>query len=259
MAIHPKQLAAVILDMDGTMVDTESIYHVAWHNAVADLGYTLDASALKATTGRTISDGYTIIQTALGADFPMQRFQERWWDYWRAHVEQQGIARKAGLDQLLNLLDTHNIPKAVATSSTRAEALYTLDRAGIADRFSIIVTGDQIQHGKPAPDIFLLAAERLEVDAKDCLAIEDSDAGVRSAAAAGMVTFMVPDLIQPSLDVAELAFRVVDTLHEVHDWVVEEWLEQRNAKDEEPEAAPLIDRLTSEWTELSDYSLRSAN
>jgi len=245
MAIHPKQLAAVILDMDGTMVDTESIYHIAWRDLAADLGYTLEESTLKATTGRRISDGYAIIQAALGPDFPMQRFQEQWWDYWRARVEQQGIARKAGLDQLLNVLDAHAIPKAVATSSARAEALYTLDRVGIADRFPIIITGDQIQQGKPAPDIFLLAAERLKVDAKDCLAIEDSEAGVRAAAAAGMVTFMVPDLLQPSLDVAELAFRVVSTLHDVHDWVVEEWLPHRNSEEEQAETTPLLDRLTT--------------
>ncbi|MCB0108718.1 MAG: HAD family phosphatase [Caldilineaceae bacterium] len=253
MTVNPKELTAVIFDMDGTMVDTESIYHIAWQELATDLGYTLDQTMLKATTGRRISDCYAIIQAALGADFPMQHFQEQWWNYWTRHVQRHGIARKAGLDQLLNLLDAHAIPKAVATSSERTEALYTLDRAGIADRFSILVTGDQIQHGKPAPDIFLLAAERLGVDAQHCLALEDSEAGVQAATAAGMTTFMVPDRIQPSLDIAERAFRVVDTLHEVHDWIVEEWLAVVVEKEEGAATTSRIERLRTEWTETSGH------
>jgi HAD superfamily hydrolase (TIGR01509 family) len=223
MAVNPKQLTAVIFDMDGTMVDTESIYHASWRKLAADLGFTLDDATLKKTTGRRMAECYTIIEEALGPTFPLKTFQQRWWDYWVDHADTFGIARKPGLEQLLSLLDAHNIPKAVATSSARAEAIYTLDRAGITDRFSFIVTGDQVKHGKPAPDIFLLTAERLGVDAKYCLALEDSEAGVLAATAAGMVTFMIPDLVPPSPDVADRAFRVVETLHKVHDWAREEW------------------------------------
>jgi HAD superfamily hydrolase (TIGR01509 family) len=192
-------------------------------------------------------DCYAIIHAALGADFPMDLFKASWWDEWVAHAESYGIARKPGLDQLLNLLEAHNIPKAIATSSARAEAIYTLDRAGIADRFSILVTGDQIKHGKPAPDIFLLAAERLGIDAKYCLALEDSEAGVMAAAAAGMATFMVPDLVQPSPDVADRAFRVVDSLQVVHDWIVEEWLHNTDILPAAP--AQPIAQSTGDWTE----------
>ncbi len=247
MSVNPKELTAVVFDMDGTMVDTESIYHTAWRNVATNLGYTLDNATLKQTTGKRMADCYAIIHAALGASFPMDLFQERWWDEWFAHAETYGIARKPGLDQLLNLLDAHNIPKAVATSSAREEAIYTLNRAGIADRFSIVVTGDQIKYGKPAPDIFLLAAERLGLDAKYCLALEDSEAGVSAATAAGMVTFMIPDLVQPSPDVADRAFRIVDSLQVVHDWIVEEWL--RPAKEAPPVEDLLLERPAGDWTE----------
>jgi len=232
MSIKSTELTAVVFDMDGTMVDTESIYHMAWRNVATNLGYALDDDTLKNTIGKRMTECYAIIHAAMGTSFPMDLFKERWWDEWLAIAETQGIARKPGLDQLLNLLDAYNIPKAVATSTTRAEAIYTLDRAGLADRFSIVVTGDQIKHGKPAPDIFLLAAERLGVDATNCVALEDSEAGVYAASSAGMVTFMVPDLLQPNPDVAGRAFRVVDSLQVVHDWILEEWLRPARAREE---------------------------
>ena len=202
MSLSAHTLAAVILDMDGTMVDTETVYHAAWRNTAEQLGFTLGDDLLHETTGKRTADCYAVIQSKLGQTFPMDEFKANWWKRWQMLVETEGVRQKAGLDRLLSLLEAHNIPRAVATSSARAEALYTLERAGIADRFSIIVTGDQIANGKPAPDIFLLAAERLGVDARACLAVEDSEAGVYAASNAGMMTFMVPDLVHPNPDVA---------------------------------------------------------
>ncbi|MEZ4681193.1 MAG: HAD family phosphatase [Caldilineaceae bacterium] len=216
-------MEAVVFDMDGTMVDTEALYHLAWRNAAKNLGYTLNTEILYATTGKRMDDCYAIIQDRMGDEFPMSAFKAGWWAYWQEHAETRGIARKPGLDQLLNWLDAQGIPKAVATSSARAEAIYTLERAGILDRFSIIVTGDQIVNGKPAPDIFLLAAERLGVAAHSCVAVEDSEAGVYAASSAGMTTFMVPDLIYPGPDVTTRAFRVVKSLHDVHAWIENQW------------------------------------
>ncbi|MCB0080968.1 MAG: HAD family phosphatase, partial [Caldilineaceae bacterium] len=122
---------------------------------------------------------------------------------------------------LLDLLDTQQIPKAVATSSARAEARYTLANAGLLERFSIVVTGDQVERGKPAPDIFLLTAAQLGVPPSSCLVLEDSEAGVYAATAAGMCTFMVPDLIPPQPETAKRAFQVVESLADVHAWILQ--------------------------------------
>ena len=215
---------AVIFDMDGTMVDTESIYHRAWQDTAEALGYAIGEEILHETVGKRTEDCHAIIHAALGPTFPNTHFETTWWSRWEQLAEQQGIARKPGLDALLDLLDAHQIPKAVATSSASAEARYTLERAGLADRFSIVVTGDQVTHGKPAPDIFLLTAERLGIGAAHCLALEDSTAGVHAAAAAGMRTFMVPDLLAPHPDTAARAYRVVNSLSDVHNWILTEWL-----------------------------------
>jgi beta-phosphoglucomutase-like phosphatase (HAD superfamily) len=89
-----------------------------------------------------------------------------------------------------------------------------LRSAGVRDRFGVVVTGDQVARGKPAPDIYLEAARRLGVGSADCLALEDSDNGVRAACGAGMTTVMVPDLKPASPESRARAFRVVANLHE---------------------------------------------
>lgn len=213
-------LRAVIFDMDGTMVDTESLYHAAWQRTAQALGYTIGQEVLRETIGRRMEECLALLHQALGTDFPMARFEAAWWDVWVRMAQQEGITRKPGLDQLLHLLDHSQIPKAVATSSAQAEARYTLECAGLADRFSLVVTGDQVERGKPAPDIFLLTAERLGVHPTACLVVEDSEAGVHAATAAGMCTFMVPDLLPPQPETAGRAFRVVESLADVHAWVL---------------------------------------
>jgi HAD superfamily hydrolase (TIGR01509 family) len=214
---HQRQFDAVIFDMDGLMLDTERIYHLTWRNAAQALGHRLDDDTLHATNGRTFPDCYRMLHQRLGDSFPLAEFQALWPVHWHRYVAEQGIPQKPGLAGLLALLETHHIAKAVATSTTYNEAIFTLRAGGIADHFSIVVSGDQIQNGKPAPDIYLEAARRLGVEPRRCMANEDSEAGVLSGAAAGMFTIMVPDTKQPSAEVAAHAGRIYATLHDVCD------------------------------------------
>ncbi len=218
------QLVAVVFDMDGLMVDTESIYQHAFRQAAASLGYSLSEATLIATTGRPLKDGYALVQADLGPTFPMRAFLERWPKLWNAHISAHGVPQKPGLIELLDLLDAHNIPKAVATSTEYEEAIFTLEKAGIANRFHLITSGDQVVNGKPAPDIFLRAAERLGVPPQQCLALEDSEAGVLAATSAGMVTIMVPEIAHPAPAVLQRAYRVYKSLHEVNQLIREKWL-----------------------------------
>ncbi len=217
-------LTAVVFDMDGLMVDTESIYQLAFRQAAASLGYTLQDETLIDTTGRPLRDGYAIVQAALGPTFPMPAFLEIWPRLWHEHITAHGVPQKPGLIALLDLLDTHHIPKVVATSTEYDEAIFTLEKAGIADRFQQITSGDQVIHGKPAPDIFLRAAERLGVPPQQCLALEDSEAGVLAATAAGMVTIMVPEIAHPAPEVLARAYHVYPSLHEVNQLIREQWI-----------------------------------
>lgn len=223
MTLATQPFQAVIFDMDGLMLDTERIYHRTWQRAGHELGYSISDAFMLSTIGRTFPDCYRLLVETYGPDFPLAAFQARWPARWHEDVARNGVPQKPGLIALLDWLDAQAIPKAVATSTTRDEAHFTLRAGGIADRFAVVVTGDEVAHGKPAPDIYLLAAARLGVTPTRCVALEDSDAGVLSAAAAGMVAMMVPDTKQPSPEAATQATHVVTTLHEVTRLLAARW------------------------------------
>ena len=103
---------------------------------------------------------------------------------------------------------------AVATSTESDDAAFTLRSAGLDARFRVIVTGDQVAHGKPAPDIYLEAARRLQMAPAQCVALEDSEAGIVAARRAGMVPLLIPDGVPPSPAAANAAFRVLPSLTE---------------------------------------------
>ena len=196
------------------MLDTEPIYRLAWMRAASDFGYEIDDGLYQRLIGRSNRDAERIVRDIFGEEFPTAEFRERWLERWHEQVERDGIARKPGLDSTLELLEAHGVPKVVATSTVESEALFTLGLAGLERRFDGIVTGDRVERGKPAPDIFLASAALLEVAPERCLAFEDSDAGVRAASTAGMWTVMVPDMQAPSREALEDADRVLDSLEE---------------------------------------------
>lgn len=206
--------SAVVFDTDGLMLDTEPIYRLASQRAAADLGYQIDDAIYATLLGLNYEDTETMLVRSFGTDFPLSRFGIRCAEHWRTHVEEHGIPRKPGLTELLELLDDLGTPKAVATCSSREDAWFSLRVAGLEDRFGCIITSDQVERGKPAPDIFLAAAAGLDLLPTQCLAFEDSDAGVIAACAAGMLTIMVPDLKRPSAHAASLAHSILPSLHE---------------------------------------------
>ena len=205
-------IAAVVLDMDGLMLDTEAIYKRAWQNAAIQCGYTLDDSFYFTLIGRPNTACEAALLERYGGDFPIIEFRARWSDLWRTDVENSGITTKPGLGELLSFLGERRIPTAVATSSDQDYATFSLRAAGLEGRFNHIVTGDQVVNGKPAPDIYVESARRLGVAPERCVAVEDSDAGVLAANAAGMITIMVPDLRPPSAEARSAAFCVMASL-----------------------------------------------
>ena len=208
---------AVIFDMDGLMLDTERTYRDVFNRAAADCRIDFPPSLHEVLLGRNTADTHKILRERWKDDAMFDRFIDRS----RHHHEicfADAPPLKKGLIELLDMLESRQIPKAVATSTRRDYAIPRLEQCRLASRFVTITTGDQVNQGKPAPDIYLLAASTIGMSPRQCIALEDSEAGVTAAHAAGIPVCMVPDLKQPSDDVRRRAHRVYESLIEVrHD------------------------------------------
>jgi HAD superfamily hydrolase (TIGR01509 family) len=202
---------AVIFDMDGLLLDSEPLYRVTWKAAASSLGFPIDDVLYERFVGRGNVESENILREHFGETFPLDEFHTRWSrDF---HGRTATIATKPGAMELLAAIENRGIPKALATSSPRVLALRCL--GDLASRFDALAFGDEVSHSKPSPDLFLLASHRLGIDPADCLVLEDSEAGVFAARAAGMEVILVPDLVAPSEEIASMATRICKTLHEV--------------------------------------------
>ncbi len=206
---------AVIFDMDGLLVDTESLAMEALVAAAAEAGLDLPAGFFHLMIGLPADQCCTLMLDRLGADFPTEPF------FAAAEVRKLELVRngrltlKPGAAELLSLLERRGTPKAVATSSGRAKARHHLEAVGIAQRFDAVVTRDDVARGKPYPDLYLAAAGALGTAPPRCLALEDSYNGVRAARAAGVPVVMVPDLLPPTDEMRELCAAIVADLRGV--------------------------------------------
>ncbi|MEZ4862110.1 MAG: HAD family phosphatase [Caldilineaceae bacterium] len=210
---HP--IVAIIFDMDGLMLDTERMAQRAWQRAGAEFGYDFSEEIYLHAVGRTAPATEALFRQSFGPGFPFEQIYARKQEYLYGAIDREGIPTKPGLLELLEWLDQRQIAKAVATSTARPLAMRKLTAAKLLDRFSAIVCGNEVPNGKPAPDIFLAAAQLLDVAPDACIVLEDSTAGIKAAHAAGMQSIMVPDLIQPTAEITALADRVLPSLHQV--------------------------------------------
>lgn len=213
------------------MLNSEVIFHQAWQTALVELGYApLEKATYLQLVGCSNDRSEQLLLQTLGADFPVTEFRSRWLAHWET-LAAQGIPLQPGLEPLLDWLATINLPKAVGTSSGDHEAQISLQSTGLWPKFDAIVTVDRAGGlGKPAPDIFLMAAKLLKIQPADCLVLEDSNAGVQAAVTAGMRVIMVPDLQSPAAYAQQHALKIVPSLHEVLVYLQHIWQESCEAK-----------------------------
>jgi HAD superfamily hydrolase (TIGR01509 family) len=208
-------IAAVLFDMDGLLLDTEAGSRDLWVRVAAEFGYVLSHEAYAPVIGTNAAGTIAILRRALGSDAPVERMLRVKQERAAAQVIDGDIRAKPGVDALLDTLTARGVTYAVATSTAHAVARSKLSAAGYGSRFATLIGGDQVARGKPAPDLFLAAAQALGIDPARCLALEDSLNGLRAAHAAGMRVIMVPDLIPPDDEARRLAWRVLPTLDAV--------------------------------------------
>lgn len=208
----PRPVAAVVFDMDGLLFDSERLHARAALAAAAEVGCPLEMEVFVKLLGST--EARRILSNQYGESYPFDELRAAWGRQFRRMAETE-LELKAGAFELLDLLDRLGLPRAIATSSSHATVGHHLARHGLGERFHHVVAAGDYANSKPAPDPFLAAATRLNVDPLDCLALEDSPNGVRSAASAGMMTVMVPDLVQPTEDIRALCVAVTGSLLDV--------------------------------------------
>lgn len=210
----PYRPDAVIFDMDGLLFETEALYRETAILAAREFGIAMTEHGFAALIGRAWPDNRAWLLAQHGAGFPVDAYQSRWMEHFERRAE-GGIALKPGVGELLALLDRLGVPRAIATSSSHGTVRRNLSAHGLTDRFPVVVARGDTAAGKPAPDPFLRAAERLGVLPVRCLALEDSRHGVRAAAAAGMMVAMVPDLVPAGPHERAVCTIVAPDLHAV--------------------------------------------
>jgi HAD superfamily hydrolase (TIGR01509 family) len=213
------EIRGVIFDADGLLLNTEWIAHQAWLQTGKEFGYDIPLEVHQQVIGLSIENSEKVMKRIYGEDFPYWTLRKRRLEIADEYIAKHGLPLKEGVLSMLKFLEQRGIPKAVATSSSRAAAGKKLAQAGIADRFAVVITNDDVANGKPAPDIFIAAATALNLSPAQCLVLEDSEPGLKAAKAAGAIPVMVPDLKPPSAEAQQLAYRVFPTLKEVQTWL----------------------------------------
>jgi len=212
----PRTVKAVVFDMDGLLVDTETVIFRAMQHTAGGIGGELPFATFQRMVGLQDAASNAVLIEHFGEGFDLAA----WTQAVRAHSHEQmaaGVALKAGVQEIVDYLDKAGLPRAIATSSSLNSVQRNLTPHGLVDRFQALITKEVQSRGKPHPDPFLQAAAALGVAPRDCLALEDSHNGVRAAHAAGMMTVMVPDMLDPTEEMRTLTVRIARDLHEVRE------------------------------------------
>lgn len=207
--------AAVIFDMDGLLIDSERIALDTFSIACEEFGLGNQKSLFMAGIGRNGPTHDQLLKDGFGTHIDFPAFKKAWKDRYHEFMNHKPIPVKRGALDLLQHLTTLGIPRAVATSTERNLALIKLERTALKPFFDVIICGDDVTHSKPNPLIYQTAAQALNVKSADCLALEDSTNGVKSAHAAGMTVVQIPDLIPFMPELIALKPTVLTDLYEV--------------------------------------------
>lgn len=208
-------MKTIVFDMDGVLFDTENLCMLSWLAVCERRGITDMREFYPQCIGRNGADTKALTLEHYGAEFPYEDFRREASAWFHDRIDQNGLPIKKGVREILDYLDSETYAIGLASSTSYTSVTAQLKQAGLYDYFSVIVTGDMVEHSKPQPDIYLMACARLGADPSDCYAIEDSPNGIRAAYRAGMKPIMVPDLVAPDEEMRSISHRIFSDLEEV--------------------------------------------
>lgn len=209
----------VIFDLDGLLADTEKTWYLVFKHIYGDYGYELTLEEyVTCHSGKTLVDNIATMKERYPISIDSEAGVQRAIDD-EAKFVARGVDLKPGAEELLYYLKTHGYKIVLGTSSKKDRAVMILKQNHIDHYFDAFVVGDEVKRSKPFPDIFLAAAERVDSVPEQCLVLEDSEAGIQAAYAAGIPVVCVPDLKQPGEEFAKKATAVLPSLHQVIEYL----------------------------------------
>lgn len=191
-------IKGAVFDMDGLMFDSERLVYEIWQEMMDEQGFEYSLDIFKNTIGLRTDKTEQYYNSLYGSRFDYKPLKQRSRETFIKRVNENGVPIKKGLFELLDFLKSNNIKMAVATSTSAQTAHMIINLAGVYDYFDAFVCGDDVKNGKPHPEVFLTASEKLGLSPLDCIAFEDSINGIKSAFSAEMKPVMVPDFLQPT-------------------------------------------------------------
>ncbi|BFM75978.1 HAD hydrolase, IA, variant 3 family protein [Acinetobacter baumannii 1007214] len=201
--------------MDGTMFDTERLRFQTLQQASQELiGQEFSHEYLMQCLGLSATTAEKLAQRLYGVDVPYKEIRKRADEMELEHIRKHGVPIKKGLVQVLERLRKSGLRMAVATSSRRAIAEEYLINANVYKFFDVITCGDEVEQGKPHPEIFLKAASQLHLDANQCLMFEDSENGLTSAHTSKGLTILLKDIKEPNDEMLEKAHFYYDQMYD---------------------------------------------
>lgn len=216
-----KGIGAVVFDMDGVIFDSERLILVCWEKVGQKHGLVGIKEAALDCIGTNAVKTKEIMKEHYGEAFPYEAYSKEASVMFHEVVDRDGLPVKKGVRELMEYLKAQSIPMALASSTRLQVVTQELQQAGLYKYFRAVVGGDQLKRSKPAPDIYLVACEKLGVEPADAYAIEDSYNGIRSSHSAGMRPIMVPDLLPATEEMYEKSVAVLDNLVMVKDFFQE--------------------------------------
>lgn len=206
----------VIFDMDGLIFDTERLSYLSWVEAAKKFEINFDNNTFYKLLGTNHHSCRNTLIAQYGDKIDVDDYMKEKRKI-NLSLIKDGADKKPGLEELLIYLTNNKIKKAVATSSNREIALGLLEKADVLRYFDYVLCGDEVRKSKPDPEVFLNVAKKLEVNPKNCLVLEDSEAGVIAASRGKFKVIIIPDMKEPEKEIEELAYRKLNNLKEVID------------------------------------------
>ncbi len=203
----------VVFDMDGVIFDTETVCLKVWESLAEEFGFERCDEVFPMCIGCNRLHTIQILKDTQKSGFLPEAFLKRASKRMHEVVTKEGMPVKPGVEEILIWLKEIGAKTAIASSTQSAVVEAELKMAGLYQYFDVVVGGDMVTKSKPEPDIYLYACKKLGISAKESFAIEDSHNGIRSAAAAGMRTLMVPDRLEATAEMHKLAEAVLPDLY----------------------------------------------